>query len=155
MTSVSRLLDSRRIRVHAPLCEAKLLAKSCGKTAANPQPGANQPRMDLAAFRDGINGYRRLTGHSQQELARELGLHPDVLSHKLHATDGAVLHHADVRGIVRVLAAWHALTMRAQAVHLLGLMDLGPHTFSTQEWDAPPLNTLEEVSGGTQPLITD
>jgi non-specific serine/threonine protein kinase len=99
--------------------------------------------MDLAAFRAAVDGYRRPTGHSQQELAGALGLHPNVLSHKLHASDGAALRHDEVRGIVRVLAAWQALATRAQAVELLGLMDLGPSSFSSQEWAAPPLAHLE------------
>src|SRR6516164_2456956 len=99
--------------------------------------------MNLAAFRAAVDGYRRPTGHSQQELAGTLGLHPKVLSHKLHGSDGAILRHDEVRGIVRVLAAWQALTTRPQAIELLGLMDLGPSSFSPAEWEAPPLANLE------------
>ena len=46
--------------------------------------------MNLAAFRAAVDGYRRPTGHSQQELAGTLGPHPKVLSHKLHGSDGAM-----------------------------------------------------------------
>ena len=62
--------------------------------------------MDPTAFRVALEGYRRPSGHSQQELARALGLHPNVLSHKLHGSDGATLRHDEVRDIVRVLASW-------------------------------------------------
>jgi predicted ATPase len=108
--------------------------------------------MDLAAFREAVNGYRRPTGHSQQEMSAELGLHPDVLSHKLRGSDGALLQHPEVRGIVRVLAAWQALTTREQALHLLALMDLGPNIFSSDEWHAPPLASLDVVPGQSAPV---
>src|SRR5215469_2993077 len=104
---------------------------------------AQRARMDLAAFRAAVDGYRRPTGHAQQELAGALGLHPKVLSHKLHGNDGAALRHDEVRGVVRALAAWHALQTRAEAVKLLALMDLGPNSFSPAEWGAPPLAGLD------------
>ncbi len=66
-----------------------------------------------------------------------------MLSDKLHGSDGATLRHDEVRGIVRVLAAWQALTTRPQAIELLELMDLGPSSFSPAEWQAPPLADLE------------
>src|SRR5690242_21831758 len=95
--------------------------------------------MDRAAFRLAVHGYRRPTGHTQHELAQALGLHPKVLSHKLNGSDGALLRHDEVRGIVRVLATWGALTSRAQVAELLEMADLGPNTFSHSEWAAPPL----------------
>jgi predicted ATPase len=99
--------------------------------------------MNLAAFRAAVAGFRRPTGHSQQELATALGLHPAVLSHKLHGSDGAALRHDEVRGIARTLAAWQAVTTRAQVVELLGLMDLRPTSFTSAEWTSPPLSQLE------------
>src|SRR5689334_17235168 len=99
--------------------------------------------MQLAAFRAALSGYRRPTGHGQQELAQALGLHPAVLSHKLHGSDGAALRHDEVRGIVRTLAEWHAFETRAQAVELLELMGLGSNQFSAAEWAAPPLADLD------------
>jgi hypothetical protein len=50
---------------------------------------------DLAAFREAVRQRRRAVGRTQQQLARGVGLHPDVLSHKLHARD-ALLTSADV-----------------------------------------------------------
>lgn len=99
--------------------------------------------MDQAGFRAAVDGYRRPTGHTQQELARALALNPKMLSHKLHGSDGAVLRQDEVRSIVRVLADWGALTTRTQAIDLLGLMGLGPITFSASEWGAPPLSGLD------------
>src|ERR1700730_6712173 len=103
--------------------------------------------MDPRAFRVALEGYRRPSGHSQQELARALGLHPNVLSHKLHGSDGAALRHDEVRGIVRTLAGWHAFQSRTQVIELLDLMGLGPNQFSAAEWAAPPLLELEASSG--------
>src|SRR5919199_1841793 len=99
--------------------------------------------MDLDVFRAQIGAYRRRAGRAQQELARELGLHPKVLSHKLHGSDGAYLTHDQVKDIIRVLAAWQAITDRAQAVELLSLLGLSQESFTQQEWAAPPLNRLE------------
>ena len=62
--------------------------------------------MDLEAFRNRVGEYRRLAGRAQGEIARELDLHPDVLSHKLRGDGRARLTHDDVRGIVRTLAGW-------------------------------------------------
>src|SRR5215831_7561373 len=105
--------------------------------------------MDRAAFRTAVAGYRRPTGHTQQELAGALGLHPKVLSHKLNGSDGAVLGHEEIRAIVRVLANWGALTTRTQAIALLRLMELGPNTFSPSDWGARPLSVLEAEGRAT------
>src|SRR5919199_3936573 len=99
--------------------------------------------MDLDVFRAQIGAYRRRAGRTQQELARDLGLHPKVLSHKLHGSDGAYLTHEQGKGIIRVLAAWQAITDRAQAVELLSLLGLSQESFTQQEWAAPPLSRLE------------
>src|SRR3981081_1502565 len=102
--------------------------------------------MDPTAFRVALEGYRRPSGHSQQELARALGLHPNVLSHKLHGSDGATLRHDEIRDIVRVLASWGALRTQVQALELLALMGLGPNSFSPSEWGAAPLVRLEAAA---------
>jgi predicted ATPase len=114
--------------------------QNCGIDAA---VRLERSKQQLAAFRAALNGYRRPTGRGQQELARELGLHPAVLSHKLNGNDGAALRHDEVRGIVRTLAAWHALETRAQVIELLELMGLGSNQFSAAEWAAPPLVELD------------
>ena len=70
---------------------------------------------DLAAFREAVRARRRMAGRTQQQLARRVGVHPDVLSHKLHAR-GAVLTSADVTAIVTVLAGWKAVGSQAEAL---------------------------------------
>jgi predicted ATPase len=107
--------------------------------------------MNLAAFRAAVDSYRRPTGRTQQQLASAVGVHPKRLSHKLHGSDRAVLTHEDVRGIVRVLAAWQALQTQAQAVELLDLMDLGYASFSPEEWASPPFTQLDAYAGPQPP----
>jgi hypothetical protein len=51
---------------------------------------------DLAGFREVVQTHRRALGRAQRELAQAIGLHPNVLSHKLHGSDGALLTQADV-----------------------------------------------------------
>ena len=87
--------------------------------------------------------YRRVIGVSQQQIARELGLNPTVLSHKLHETDGMRLTHAEVKAIVMLLAAQQAFTRRSDVAQLLGLVNLKSNAFDDSEWASPPLNTLE------------
>src|SRR4051794_5470405 len=60
----------------------------------------------LATFRDLVRAYRRDVGRSQQQLAQALGLHPNVLSHKLNGHGRAVLTVPEVVGIVTALAGW-------------------------------------------------
>src|SRR4029077_912239 len=76
------------------------------------------------------------------DLARLIGLHPHVLSHKLHATDGSRLTHVEIKGILRTLASWQSFTTMADVVDLLALMDLGPGAFSAIEWTLPPFQSL-------------
>src|SRR5215471_16282178 len=97
---------------------------------------------DLAAFRGAIREHRRAVGRTQQQLARAVGLHPDVLSHKLNGHGEAILTAADVAGIVTTLAAWGALRTRADARELLELMALPPQAIPDAAWAAPPLATL-------------
>lgn len=61
---------------------------------------------DVQGFREAARERRRAAGRTQQQLARAIGLHPDVLSHKLHERGGAVLTTAEVTAIVTTLAGW-------------------------------------------------
>ena len=64
-------------------------------------------------LRAALKSLLRPAGRSQQELARRLGLHPSVLSHKLRGAEGYVLTHAEVKAIVKTLAEWQAITKAA------------------------------------------
>ena len=105
---------------------------------------------DLAGFRDAVRVHRRAVGRTQQQLARAIGLHPDVLSHKLNGTDHAVLTTVEVTAIVTTLAQWAALGSRAEAERLLAQMGVPAHAIGAQAWAAAPLAGLAagEPSGG-------
>lgn len=110
--------------------------------------------MDLPTFRDAVRRYRRPTGQSQKDLAREIGLHPNVLSHKLAGSKGFRLTHQDVKGIVRMLAASQAIARQTEAVELLRLADLDRSAFTDDEWLSPPLSLLDAdlPAVGARPL---
>ena len=97
---------------------------------------------DTTQFRDAVRARRRAAGRTQQQLARAIGLHPDVLSHKINGSDSAMLTNQDVVAIVTALAAWGVLASRAEAEELLALMAVPPHAVSAQSWAAPPLAAL-------------
>jgi predicted ATPase len=110
---------------------------------------------DVAAFRNAVREYRRTVGRTQQQLARTIGLHPDVLSHKLNARDHAVLTAADVTGIVTTLAEWAALPTRSEAQALLALMDVPVHAIPAATWNSPPLAALiVDEMAASRPAIT-
>jgi predicted ATPase len=97
---------------------------------------------DLARFRELVRAHLRVAGHTQQQLARAIGRHPDVLSHKMNGSDSAVLTAEDVVAIVTVLADWGVLATRAEAEQLLALMVVPPHAITAQAWSARPLAAL-------------
>jgi predicted ATPase len=97
-------------------------------------------------FRQAVLERRRAAGRTQQQLARAIGLHPDVLSHKLHQ-HGARLTAAEVTAIVKTLAGWGAVASRAEVRTLLALMAVPPHAIPEQAWGAPPLGTLPPDPG--------
>jgi predicted ATPase len=84
----------------------------------------------------------RVSGHSQKELANELGLNPKVLSRKVNHTGNARLNHQEVKGIIATLARWYAITTRQEALQLLTAAQVEPTVISGDEWQAPPLNAL-------------
>jgi predicted ATPase len=96
---------------------------------------------DLAAFREAVRARRRAAGRTQQQLARGVGVHPDVLSHKLYAR-GAVLTSADVTAIVTTLAGWGAVGSQAEARSLLALMAVPAQAVPPGTWAGGPLGTL-------------
>jgi len=103
---------------------------------------ANSP-TNLDLFRKKVAVARRQTGRLQKELADALGIDAQVLSRKLHGAKQTFPTHAEVRQIIKVLAAWEAITTRDEAIELLTLMGLRAESFSDQEWNTPPLKRLE------------
>ncbi len=106
-------------------------------------------------FRQEVRAHLAALGRTQRELARALGLHPDVLSHKLRGRDGATLTQADVTGIVVALAHWGALATREDARTLLALMAAPPHALPAAAWAALPLAALapdETASSDDRPV---
>jgi predicted ATPase len=103
---------------------------------------------DLRGFREAVREHRRAVGRTQQQLARSIGLHPDVLSHKLHGRDNAVLTAPDVVGIATTLASWGALVTRADVHALLDLMEVPPHAIPAAAWSVPPLAALRADGEG-------
>ncbi len=98
--------------------------------------------VNIVAFSASVQDYLRTSGYSQKELADELGLHPKVLSRKLHGSGNAHFTHLEVRDIVTTLARWCVITTQDEALHLLAWAQLEPGIFSPDEWQAPPLGTL-------------
>ncbi len=82
------------------------------------------PPTNLDLFREKVAAARRQTGQLQRELAGALGIDAHVLSRKLHGVKQAFPTHAEVRQIIKTLAAWDAITTRVEAIELLSLMGL-------------------------------
>jgi predicted ATPase len=104
---------------------------------------------NLALFREKVVAARRQTGRLQRELADALGINAQVLSRKLHGVRQVFLTHAEVKQIIKTLAAWDAISKQAEAVELLSLMGLRAESFTAKEWNSSPLNQLEPVSRST------
>jgi predicted ATPase/transcriptional regulator with XRE-family HTH domain len=95
-----------------------------------------------AGLRESIKEYLRSSGYSQSELAHALGLHAKVLSRKLNGSGNAHLTHLELRDIIRILAKWHAITTRREALHLLEEAQTGVSLFTEDEWNTSPLSSL-------------
>lgn len=106
---------------------------------------------DLSPFRAELRARRRAVGRTQQQLARAVGLHPDVLSHKLNGSDGAVLTVADAVGLVTVLAGWGTVASREEAEQLLILAGAARQTIAVQAWASPVLAALPAGEGVSAP----
>jgi predicted ATPase len=97
---------------------------------------------DVAGFREAVRLRRRSAGRTQQQLARAMGVHPDVLSHKLNQRSGAMLTTSEVVAIVTTLAGWGAIGSQAEARALLAMMAVPPNAVPEQAWVTPPLASL-------------
>ena len=99
---------------------------------------------DLRGFRQAVREHRRAVGRTQQQLARSIGLHPDVLSRKLNSRDNTVLTALEVVRIATTLAGWGALVTRSDLYVLLDLMDVPRHVVPAAAWSATPLDRLRD-----------
>jgi predicted ATPase len=99
-------------------------------------------RISKQTFSVSLRERLRDSGYFQKELARELGLHPKVLSRKLCSNGNAHLTEQDVKHIITILTRWQAITTRNEAIHLLEQAQLQPGSFSEQEWHTLPLSQL-------------
>jgi predicted ATPase len=98
--------------------------------------------MDVAAFGGRVQESLRGSGYTQKDLAGALGLHPKVLSRKLHGNEDAHLTQIEVRRIITTLASWQAISTQDEAHQLLALAQMQPSSFSIDEWQSPPLSQL-------------
>jgi predicted ATPase len=104
---------------------------------------------DMARFRDGVRAYRRSVGRSQQQLATAVGVHPNVLSHKLNGHGRAVLTAPEAIRIVTTLAGWGALETRSAAEQLLAAAGIPAHAIPATAWTTAPLSALPTEPAGT------
>jgi predicted ATPase len=116
--------------------------------AAGEDWGQEARMRDLRGFREAVREHRRIVGRDQQQLARSIGLHPHVLSHKLNGRGSAVLTVPEVIGIATTLASWGALVARADVHALLELMDVPPRAIPDAAWSVPPLADLRADHDG-------
>ena len=108
----------------------------------------------LTRFREQVIAARRQAGYLQKDLAAALALDAETLSRKLHGRHQAILTLQDVKQIIKTLAAWQAITTRAEALELLGLLRLSAKTFSQEEWNSLPLSRLEQATRPPTVLTT-
>src|ERR1700744_2182205 len=101
---------------------------------------------DLRAFRTAVRQHRRAVGRTQQQLARSIGLHPDVLSHKINGNDNALLTMSDATSIVTTLTDWGAVPTRADLQALLDLVEVPLHAIPAAAWSVPPLAALRDAA---------
>src|SRR5438876_119951 len=99
----------------------------------------------LTRFREQVIAARRQAGYLQKDLAAALALDAETLSRKLHGRHQAILTLQDVKQIIKTLAVWQAITTRAEALELLGLLSFSAETFSQEEWNSLPLSQLEQA----------
>jgi predicted ATPase/DNA-binding XRE family transcriptional regulator len=100
---------------------------------------------DIEGFRQAVRERRRAAGRTQQQLARAIGVHPHVLSHKLNERDGAVLTVPEVIAIVITMASWGGIGSRDEASALLALMAVPPQAIPAQAWGTAPLADLPQA----------
>src|SRR5260370_24341324 len=107
--------------------------------------------MDVAAIGGRVQEYLRVSGYTQKQLAGELGLHPKVLSRKLHGNEDARLTQIEVRRIITTMASWQAIATQDEVIQLLELAQMQPSRFSVADSPSPPLSQLAATSAQPPP----
>jgi predicted ATPase/transcriptional regulator with XRE-family HTH domain len=98
-----------------------------------------------------LQDYLRASGYSQKELAEAVGLHPKVLSRKLHGSANAHLTHLELKRIIITLADWHAIGTQDEVLRLSEMLQGRSNLFSEEEWQNVPLSGLTRKHISTQP----
>lgn len=113
-----------------------------GRVGVPSKIAEDRPVLDeLGQFRDAVREHRRRVGRSQQQLAAAIGLHPNVLSHKLNGHARALLSAPEAVRIVITLADWGAVQSQPEAETLLGLAGVAGQARASA-WDSPALAAL-------------
>jgi predicted ATPase len=98
--------------------------------------------MTVGGLSKGIKACLQASGYSQNKLADKLGLHPKVLSRKIHKNGTAYLTHQEIRRIILILIEWRAISTQDEVLQLLELAEVEPTIFSANEWRTPPLGKM-------------
>lgn len=104
---------------------------------------------NLEMFRVKVQMYSKLVAKGQKDLANKLGFSRSFFCRKLNNADGACLTHLEVKTIIKALAEWQAINTQAEAIELLGFMNLSSSSFSLADWNSYPLNELETNTNKT------
>jgi transcriptional regulator with XRE-family HTH domain len=107
--------------------------------------------MHGVALSEIVKGYLRQSGYSQKELADALALNPGVLSRKLNGKGKAYVTHQELHRLVTQLVDWRAIATQEEVLRLLRAANVEPAIFSHDDWETPPLSTLERKHTGPLP----
>ena len=103
-------------------------------------------RINIELFSKSLRKLLRASGYFQKDLAKELGLHPKVFSRKLSEKGNGHLTRQELWRIITILVAWQVIPTRDEVLHLLEEAEVVPESFSTQDWEALPLNKIANKS---------
>jgi len=100
--------------------------------------------LDLVKFHSRVKEYLRFSSRLQKELAREMSLHPNVLTHKFKGSSNYTLTASNIKEMILILADWESFTFQQQVIELLAFAGLDENSFSSEQWQTPPLSKLKK-----------